>query len=330
MSYNNYNEQSSYGQMNPYAQQDNRYDPPQQGGYDRPQGGHQDPGYSSRYGDEEQGHEMQALNGQSSGRDPNAILNECREIDKGIDRIQGNLDQLRRIQDVSVRDTNTDPKSTTNRDLDALNADTITLYRSFVSRMKVIKSNPESGNPRNSAQVGRVDRRLKDMINAYQQVERDYRRKVQESRERSYRIVRPDASDAEVREAMEEPANSQIFSQALYSSDRRGQAQSALENVRDRHKAIEDIEKTMIQLAGLFQDLEASVVMQEPAVTQIEQKGEEVNDNVGKANVEIDGAISKARSRNRKKWWCLLIILLIIIIVVVVVVVVKEVNKTTK
>jgi syntaxin 1B/2/3 len=219
--------------MNPYAQQDNRYDPPQQGGYDRPQGGHQDTGYSSRFGDEEQGHgssengylrrllfniyetEMQALNGQSSGRDPNAILNECRDIDKGIDRIQGNLDQLRRIQDVSVRDTNTDPKSTTNRDLDALNADTITLYRSFVSRMKVIKSNPESGNPRNSAQVGRVDRRLKEMINAYQQVERDYRKKVQESRERSYRIVRPDASDAEVREAMEEPANSQIFSQAV-------------------------------------------------------------------------------------------------------------------
>jgi t-SNARE complex subunit (syntaxin) len=64
----------------------------------------------------------------------------------------------------------------------------------------------------------------------------------------------------------------------------------------------------MIELAGLFQDLEAQVVMQEPAVTQIEQKGEEVNDNVGKANIEIDGAITKARSRNRKKWWCLLII----------------------
>jgi hypothetical protein len=64
----------------------------------------------------------------------------------------------------------------------------------------------------------------------------------------------------------------------------------------------------MIQLAELFQDLEAQVIIQEPAVTQIEQKGEEVNDNVGKANVEIDGAIAKARSRNRKKWWCLLII----------------------
>lgn len=64
----------------------------------------------------------------------------------------------------------------------------------------------------------------------------------------------------------------------------------------------------MIELAQLFQDMEALVVQQEPAVIQIEQKGEEVTDNVGKANVEMDGAISKARSRNRKKWWCLLIL----------------------
>jgi syntaxin 1B/2/3 len=159
--------------------------------------------------------EMQALNGQSSGRDPNAILNECRDIDRGIDRIQGNLDKLRDLQDRALNDTRTEPDSPTNKALDALNTDTIHLYRSFVTRMKGIKSNPESGNPRNSAQVGRVDRRLKEVINAYQQVERDYRKKVQESRERSYRIVRPDASDAEVREAMEEPASSQIFSQAV-------------------------------------------------------------------------------------------------------------------
>jgi syntaxin 1B/2/3 len=159
--------------------------------------------------------EMQNLNGQSSGRDPNAILNECREIDKGIDRIQGNLDRLRDLQDRSLNDTRTEADSPTNQALDTLNADTISLYRSFVGRMKNIKSNPESGNPRNSAQVGRVDRRLKEVINQYQQVERDYRRKVQEARERSYRIVRPDASDAEVREAMDEPANSQIFSQAV-------------------------------------------------------------------------------------------------------------------
>jgi SNARE domain len=64
----------------------------------------------------------------------------------------------------------------------------------------------------------------------------------------------------------------------------------------------------MTELAQLFQDLETLVVQQEPAVTQIEQKGEEVTENVGKGNAELDGAIDKARAARRKKWICLGII----------------------
>lgn len=99
----------------------------------------------------------------------------------------------------------------------------------------------------------------------------------------------------------------------------------------------------MIELAQLFQDVEAAVVQQEPAVEEIETKAAVINDNVGKANQEIDGAIVKARSRNRKKWICLglvckyytafdviasmvsneVLVLLVIIIVLVVVLVLK-------
>jgi hypothetical protein len=60
-----------------------------------------------------------------------------------------------------------------------------------------------------------------------------------------------------------------------------------------------------MELAQLFQDLETLVVQQEPAVTQIEQKGEEVTENVGKGNTELDGAVKKARAARRKKWICL-------------------------
>jgi syntaxin 1B/2/3 len=63
----------------------------------------------------------------------------------------------------------------------------------------------------------------------------------------------------------------------------------------------------MVELAQLFQDLDNIVVEQEPLVENIEQKGEEVHDNVVQGNVEIGGAIKSARARNRKKWWCLLI-----------------------
>ena len=64
----------------------------------------------------------------------------------------------------------------------------------------------------------------------------------------------------------------------------------------------------MIELAQLFQDLDVLVVQQERLVMNMEQKGEEVVDNVTNANEQIDTAIKSARSRNRKKWWCLLVV----------------------
>ncbi|KAI4125877.1 MAG: hypothetical protein LQ347_005203 [Umbilicaria vellea] len=340
---------------NPYAQDTgNRYAPPagnphvQESGSTYPQqapaqsgyGGQtqQQAPYDSRYGQRQNmgngGYvggddmEMTPMNGQA-GRDPNAILNECRDVDRGIDSIERNLERLRFLQQRALDDPDASQGTQTNRELDTLSSETMTLYRNFAARIKGIKQQRESGDPRNAPQVGKVDRKLKTAINQYQQVERDFRRKLQAQMERQYRIVRPDASDAEVREACEDTSNNQVFSQALLQSDRRGQSQSALRAVQGRHEAIQKIESQMIELAQLFQDMEALVVQQEPAVIQIEQKGEEVTDNVGKANVEMDGAISKARSRNRKKWWCLLILLIIIIIIVVAVVVAVLVTRHT-
>jgi syntaxin 1B/2/3 len=116
----------------------------------------------------------------------------------------------------------------------------------------------------------------------------------------------------------------------LLSSDRRGQASSTLRNVKERHEAIQNIERQMVELAQLFQDLDQIVQQQEPLVADIEMKGEAVREDVTKGNEEIGTAIVSARSRNRKKWWCLLIciIILIIIAVVVAVVVVTNNNKT--
>lgn len=154
------------------------------------------------------------MNGQA-GKDPNAILNECRDIDRGIDSIERNLERLRFLQQRALDDPDASQGTQTNRELDTLSSETMTLYRNFAARIKGIKQQRESGDPRNAPQVGKVDRKLKTAINQYQQVERDFRRKLQAQMERQYRIVRPDASDAEVREACEDTSNNQVFSQAV-------------------------------------------------------------------------------------------------------------------
>lgn len=250
------------------------------------------------------------------GTDPNAILNECRSIDQYLDQLDSKLDHLERtFKQVLAR------PDMSSREIEALSSDVMTEYHHLVERVKKVKSKPESGNPRNAPQVGKVDRRLKATINRYQNLEADFRRDSQAAAERQYRIVRPDATEEEVRQAVEDPA-APIFQQALLSSDRRGQASSTLRNVKERHEAIQKIEQQMVELAQLFQDLDQIVMQQEPLVENIEQKGEEIHENVVQANTEIGGAIEKARSARRKKWWCALIVVIIIAIIAIVVAVV--------
>jgi syntaxin 1B/2/3 len=285
-------------------------------------------------------------NGSQAARqnDPNYILNECREIDRGIDNIKGSLSTLASLQQRSLDDPDSSVQSSTNRQLDAVSSETMTMYRSYAARIKALKQMPESSSAMNSQQVGRVDRKLKTAIQEYQSMDSAFRKKLQEQMARQYRIVRPEASEQEVRDAVEDTSNQQVFSQALLQSDRRGQSRAALSAVENRHAAIQKIESQMIELAELFQDMEALVVQQEAAVTNIETKGEEVVENLDKGTQQINTAINSAKNARKWKWWCLGICsmslslplytyvlthqVLIIIIIVVVVLIYKFVIQT--
>jgi syntaxin 1B/2/3 len=294
-----------------------------------------------------------APNGSSFGRqqDPNAILNECKKIDSGINSIERDLEQLKILQQRSLDDPDSSIQSSTNRQLDSMSAHIMAQCQTFAKRIKEIKQQPDSGSPRNAPQVGKVDRRLKAAVQQYQTVESDFRARLQDQMARQYRIVNPNASQAEVNRVVSDTSNQQIFSQALMQSDRRGQSRAALSAVEDRHAAIQKIESQMQELAQLFSDMEALVVQQEEAVTLIEQKGEEVVENIQGGNEHLVKGVKSARARNRKKWWCLLIcgmltwrlyyprgllltllVIIIIIVVIVVVIYVKVINppKSTK
>lgn len=158
---------------------------------------------------------MGQMNGASRQDNPRAILNACTDIDRGVSGIQKNIERLQYLQQRSLDDPDASQTTQTNRELDSMSTDTMNMYRNFVDRIKKIKGMPGAGNQQNSAQVARVDRKLKDAIQKYQQVDAEFRKKLQAQMARQYRIVRPDASDAEVREAVEDTASTQVFSQAV-------------------------------------------------------------------------------------------------------------------
>ncbi|OAX77357.1 hypothetical protein ACJ72_08347, partial [Emergomyces africanus] len=299
---NNYGGQG-YGQYDPYsARQDNRYnnndveagagryemssyDPPVQGGYDEP-------------------------------NDKRAILNQCRDIEQGITEVENYIEKIQGLYRRLLTDADPARETAIRSQADSLAADAKRLYQNLINRVKNIKQAPGSGESINSAQIGKVERKLKSAITNFHAVQSDFRKDLEAQMARQYRIVRPDATDADVKQAIQDPSQQQIFTQALMQSDRRGDAQQVSQMVRARHEEILKIERDLLELSQMFQDLDAIVIQQEAAVERIDDQTQIVHENITKGNEEIGGAIKSARARNKKKWICLGIVVLIILVLV--------------
>lgn len=244
--------------------------------------------------------------------DPNVILNECRAIGRAIDDLGSCLGALQQSQSQFISSKNSI------ENVNALSADIYSTYRKLASRVQRVKSQPESQAPRNKPQVDFLDRRIRKAIVSYQQLESRFRKDVEEQQRRQFLIVRPDATEAEIKEATGAGTDTQIFQQALMNSDRRGEAQTALSNVRQRYTAIEQIEKTMLELQQLFEDLDGIVMEQEPMVQNVEQKAADTHERLEQGNVQLDRAIVSARAARKKKWICLGLSFAIILVILIV------------
>jgi syntaxin 1B/2/3 len=88
--------------------------------------------------------------------------------------------------------------------------------------------------------------------------------------------------------------------------------------VRARHNDIQRIEKTLGELALLFQQLNEVVVYQEAAVEQTEQATTQVHEDTTNANEQLTKGVKSARRARKLKWWCLFIVVLILAIIAIV------------
>ncbi|KAF1939683.1 t-SNARE [Clathrospora elynae] len=164
-------------------------------------------------------------------------------------------------------------------------------------------------------QVTNLKSTFQKQLSDFQREEADYSKRYREAIGRQYRIINPDATDAEVNEvANSDLGDEGIFTQAL-KTNRSGQASSVLGAVRARHNDIQRIEKTMTELALLFQQLNEQVVYQEPLVQRTEEQTTAVLQDTENGNKQLDSGIASARRARKLKWWILLTVVLILCVI---------------
>ncbi|KAA8909922.1 hypothetical protein TRICI_004307 [Trichomonascus ciferrii] len=242
-----------------------------------------------------------------------AFFREIDEIKRCLVQYDDNVDRIETLHKRSLAEVGGEEQELAERNLQGYVEETSGLSQQLRTRIKSLESRSQQ-DPTKKTQVENVKKQFMNAIQRYQAKEAEYRQRYREAAERQFRIVRPDATDAEVKEAVDNVDSSQVFSQALMQSNRRGQARSALTEVQNRHREIEKIERTMAELAQLFHDMELLVAEQDVPIQKIDEQAESVQDDIEQGVSHTNRAISSARAARKKKWWCLGIIIIILAI----------------
>jgi len=280
---------------NPYAQQDdNRYEMTQFNGQER--------GPSDTAGD-----------------DVAAFYDEISSIQDSIAQFNNNVQRISDLHSRSLNTMDDQAAARNNQQLDSLVEETSSLSNEIKLRIKNLerKSGGRDSNAKKQ-QTGAVKQRFLEAIQNYQNVERQYRTKYKQRMERQFKIVKPDASPEEVRAVVNDEQGGQIFSQALMSSTSYGASRAAYREVQERHEDIKRIERTLTELAQLFNDMSILVEQQDETINAIETTAGAVEKDVEQGLNHADKAVVSARAARKKRWICFGIIIIILAIVAIV------------
>jgi len=199
-------------------------------------------------------------------------------------------------------------------------------------RIEALKKQPAPrGQEARKNQVNVLAQQFMTALQSYTQVEKEYRQKQRARVERQFKIVKPDATAEEVAAVVDntDGAGGQIFSKALSTSTAYGQSRTAYKEVQDRHEDIKKIERTIEELAQLFNDMSVLVAQQDESIDYIQNTALDIEQDASKGVGATDKAVASARAARKKRWICfgLFVLLLVIIAAVVAGVVVSNSKK---
>ncbi|KAJ7774709.1 syntaxin [Mycena metata] len=272
------------------------------------------------------------MGGGGGGDSMSAFYTEISSIQDSLRTFNDNVTRISDLHSRSLNNTDDNSAQRNAAQLDDLVEDTSALSATLKRRIKALEKQGGSGRDGQirKQQTALVKSKFVEAIQNYQTVEQQYRSKYKQRMERQFKIVKPDASPEEVRAVVNDENNGQIFTQALMNSNRYDTSRAAYREVQERHEDIKRIEKTLGELAQLFNDMSVLVEQQDETIVAIETQAASVEKDTEVGLGYTEKAVDSARAARKKRWICFVICLVILIIIGVVVGIEVKNNVGTK
>ncbi|KAL2503165.1 putative syntaxin [Forsythia ovata] len=166
-----------------------------------------------------------------------------------------------------------------------------------------------------------LKKKFKDKMSEFQTLRENIHQEYREVVERRVFTVTGTRADEDTIDRLIETGDSEQIFQKAISEQGRGQIMDTLAEIQERHDAVQDLERKLLELQQVFLDMAVLVDAQGDMINNIESHVSSAVDHVQSGNVALQKA--KSLQKNSRKWMCIAILILLIIVAIVVVGVLK-------
>jgi len=251
---------------------------------------------------------------------------ETEEVEANMNLVRQRVEELDNLQKRALNAISEAETGELERQLERLTSDTNALNNDISNQLKRMQQDisrlPQDAETQMRRNLhGAQTRKFMALLTEYQNAQKRNRDACRDRFVRQYRIVNPNATEDEVQQKLEESTSQPLFSNQLLDSTRNQRARMALQQAEDRHRDVERIGRSILEVNQLFLDLQRMVDQQGEVLDRIEDNVNAATVHVETANQDLGKAVDSARAARRKRW-CIFIIIIIVLIVAVVIILV--------
>jgi len=247
---------------------------------------------------------------------------EVEEIREMIDKIQANVEEVKKKHSAILSAPQTDEK--VKQELEDLMADIKKTANKVRAKLKVIEqaveqeeqSNKSSADLRiRKTQHSTLSRKFVEVMTEYNRTQTDYRERCKGRIQRQLEITGRTTTNEELEEMLEQ-GNPAVFTQGIIMETQ--QAKQTLADIEARHADIIKLENSIRELHDMFMDMAMLVENQGEMIDRIEYHVEHAVDYVQTATQDTKKALKYQSKARRKK---ILIIICVFIAIAVLIIV---------
>ncbi|KAJ0250572.1 Syntaxin-125 [Hirschfeldia incana] len=260
---------------------------------------------------------------------------ETMNLDKFFEDVENVKDDMKGIETLykKLQDSNEECKTVHNaKKVKELRAKMDGDVGQVLKRVKMIKQKLEAlekanANSRNvpgcgpgsstdrtrSSVVSGLGKKLKDLMDSFQGLRARMNDEYKETVERRYFTITGEQADEQTIDNLIASGESENFLQKAIQEQGRGQIMDTISEIQERHDAVREIEKNLLELHQVFLDMAALVEAQGQQLNNIESHVAKASSFVRRGTDQLQDA--REYQKSSRKWTCYAIILFIVVFI---------------